>query len=63
MGIGGQAPSDCPDVAPRLVEFGVDSVSLNPDTVIHTTRVVAEVEQGLTEAEAVGAPEALATAG
>jgi pyruvate,water dikinase len=44
IGICGQGPSDFPDLAKRLVEFGIDSMSLNPDTVIHTRQVVAGVE-------------------
>ena len=45
VGICGQAPSDFPDVARRLVAFGIDSISLNPDTVLHTAGVVAEAER------------------
>jgi pyruvate,water dikinase len=45
VGICGQAPSDFPDVARRLVEFGIDSISLTPDTVLHTAGVVAEAER------------------
>jgi len=37
IGICGQAPSDYPDFAEFLVEQGIDSVSLNPDTVLKTT--------------------------
>ena len=36
-GICGQAPSDYPEIAEFLVELGIDSISLNPDTVIKTT--------------------------
>ena len=36
IGICGQAPSDFPDFAEFLVEQGIDSISLNPDTVIKT---------------------------
>ncbi len=36
IGICGQGPSDHPDLARWLVEQGIDSVSLNPDTVIAT---------------------------
>ncbi len=45
VGICGQAPSDFPEIARRLVEFGIDSISLNPDTVMQTTVRIAEVEQ------------------
>lgn len=36
IGICGQGPSDYPDFAQWLIEEGIDSVSLNPDTVIDT---------------------------
>jgi pyruvate, water dikinase len=48
VGICGQAPSDFPDMARRLVELGIDSISLNPDTVVSTAAVVAAAEQELT---------------
>ena len=54
VGICGQAPSDFPDVARRLVAFGIDSISLNPDTVLHTASVVADAER--LRAEADGPP-------
>jgi pyruvate,water dikinase len=37
IGICGQAPSDYPEFAAFLVECGIDSISLNPDTVLATT--------------------------
>ena len=46
-GICGQAPSDYPEIAEFLVELGIDSISLIPDTVIKTTVRVLEVEQRL----------------
>ena len=46
-GICGQAPSDYPDMAEFLVELGIDSMSLNPDSVLQTTRSVLEVEEML----------------
>ncbi|MGB3191164.1 MAG: phosphoenolpyruvate synthase [Limnoraphis sp.] len=45
VGICGQAPSDYPDFAEFLVEAGIDSISLNPDSVVKVKRRVAEVEQ------------------
>ena len=45
IGICGQAPSDYPDFAQFLVEEGIESMSLNPDTVIKTTLAVAEKEK------------------
>lgn len=47
IGICGQAPSDYPDFAAFLVEKGIDSISLNPDTVIKTLLVIAEKEKEL----------------
>ena len=44
-GLCGQAPSDYPDMAEYLVELGIDSMSLNPDTVLRTTRRVLELEK------------------
>lgn len=44
VGICGQAPSDYPDFASFLVEAGIDSISLNPDSIIQVKRRVAEVE-------------------
>ena len=46
-GLCGQAPSDYPEMAEFLVEIGIDSMSLNPDTVLATTRHVLEVERRL----------------
>jgi pyruvate, water dikinase len=46
-GLCGQAPSDYPDMAEYLVEIGIDSMSLNPDTVLKTTAQVLELEQRL----------------
>jgi len=43
-GLCGQAPSDYPDMAEFLVRLGIESMSLNPDTVIKTTRQVLQVE-------------------
>jgi pyruvate,water dikinase len=46
IGICGQAPSDYPEFAKFLVELGIDSISLNPDSVLKTLLMVAEVEKG-----------------
>ncbi len=45
VGICGQAPSDFPDFAQFLVEKGIDSISLNPDSVLKTLLAVAEMEK------------------
>lgn len=47
IGICGQAPSDYPEFAEFLVRCGIDSISLNPDTVLKTTERVLEVEREL----------------
>jgi pyruvate,water dikinase len=47
VGICGQAPSDFPEFAEFLVECGIDSISLNPDTVIKTRLRIAETERRL----------------
>ncbi len=44
VGICGQAPSDYPDFAAFLVDAGIDSMSLNPDSVIQVKRRVAKAE-------------------
>ena len=43
-GLCGQAPSDFPEFAEFLVRLGIDSISLNPDAVVKTTRHVLQVE-------------------
>jgi pyruvate,water dikinase len=48
IGICGQAPSDYPEFATFLVECGIDSISLSPDTVIKTMLAIAKKEQELT---------------
>lgn len=47
IGICGQAPSDYPEFAEFLVEQGIDSISLNPDTVLKTRLAIAQTEQSL----------------
>jgi pyruvate,water dikinase len=47
IGICGQAPSDYPEFAEFLVRCGIDSISLNPDSVIKTTDRILQVEKEL----------------
>jgi pyruvate,water dikinase len=47
IGICGQAPSDYPEFAEFLVEHGIDSISLNPDTVLKTTAAILAKEDSL----------------
>ena len=50
VGICGQAPSDHEDFAEFLVEAGIDSMSLNPDSLVAVKRRVARLEQERAEA-------------
>lgn len=45
ISICGQGPSQYPEFAEFLVQEGIDSISVNPDTVTYTRRLVATVEQ------------------
>jgi pyruvate,water dikinase len=45
VGICGQAPSDFPDFAEFLVQEGIDSISLNPDTVLKTTMMLGKMKK------------------
>jgi pyruvate,water dikinase len=47
IGICGQAPSDFPEITRWLVEQGIDTMSLNPDSVLPMTQVVLETEKRL----------------
>ena len=47
IGICGQGPSDHADFAQFLVQQGIDSISLNPDTVLKTTMAILKQEQKL----------------
>ncbi|RMD71773.1 MAG: phosphoenolpyruvate synthase, partial [Gammaproteobacteria bacterium] len=50
VGICGQAPSDFPEITRWLVERGIESISLNPDSVLRMTQVVLEMEEQLKKA-------------
>ena len=47
LGICGQGPSDLPDFAAFLVREGIESMSLNPDSVVKTLEQIAELEEKL----------------
>jgi len=47
IGICGQAPSDFPEITRRLVEHGIVSISLNPDSLLSMKQLTAEVEEEL----------------
>ena len=46
IGICGQGPSDHPDLADWLMAQGIESVSLNPDTVVDTWLRLARIKAG-----------------
>jgi pyruvate, water dikinase len=52
VGICGQAPSDYPEFATFLVEQGIDSISLNPDSILKTTLAIAQTEARLARQDA-----------
>ena len=52
IGICGQAPSDYPEFAEFLVKRGINSISLNPDTVIQTTLHILRTEKALSKSDA-----------
>jgi pyruvate,water dikinase len=45
VGICGQGPSDHPDLAEWLLDQGIDSISLNPDTVVETWNQLASLSR------------------
>ena len=47
MNIRGQGPSDFPDFAQFLVELGIDSISVTPDSLLKTKRAIADVEASM----------------
>ncbi len=47
VGLCGQAPSDYPEFARFLVETGIDSISLAPDTIVKTTIDIKKTEEAL----------------
>ena len=44
IGICGQAPSDCPEITKFLVQQGIDSISLNPDSLYTMHQIVSDLE-------------------
>jgi pyruvate,water dikinase len=47
VGICGQGPSDFPDFAQFLVELGIDSISVTPDSVVKTVKAIGDIERQL----------------
>ncbi|SEP32599.1 phosphoenolpyruvate synthase [Rhodospirillales bacterium URHD0017] len=53
VGICGEAPANYPDVAAFLAELGIDSISVNPESVARTRTVVYQAEKGVLQKRAV----------
>jgi pyruvate,water dikinase len=53
VGICGEAPANYPEIAKFLTELGIDSISVNPSSVLLTIQIVREAEHGSAEAKAV----------
>lgn len=53
VGICGQGPSDFPDFAQFLVEQGIDSISVTPDSYFKTVNAISELEEKLKEDEEI----------
>ncbi len=51
IGICGQAPSDYPEFAQFLVEQGINSISLNPDSLLKTTIAILSLEEAQSTAD------------
>jgi pyruvate,water dikinase len=49
VGICGQGPSDFPDFAEFLVEEGIDTISVTPDSVLRTIKTLANVQEAVLE--------------
>lgn len=45
VGLCGQAPSNDPDFARELVQFGIDTISVTPDSFLKVKNVIAQSEQ------------------
>lgn len=52
VGICGQGPSDYPDFAQFLVEEGIDTISVTPDSVLKTLKAISKIEQEIANVNA-----------
>jgi pyruvate,water dikinase len=50
VGICGEAPANFPEIARYLAELGIDSISVNPSSILRTMQVVREAEDARTHA-------------
>jgi len=53
VGICGQGPSDFPDFAQFLVEEGIDTISVTPDSFFKTVIAISQIEKGLLKQEII----------
>ena len=58
VGICGEAPANYPEIAAFLAELGIDSISVNPASVLRTMKVVSEAERAGLAGAAAKAPTA-----
>ena len=47
IGICGEAPANYPEIARYLVQLGIDSISVNPSSILQTMEVVSDAESGV----------------
>jgi pyruvate,water dikinase len=57
IGICGEAPANYPEIAQYLARLGIDSISVNPSSVVRTMQVVSEAEAGLSAQQPKTRPE------
>jgi pyruvate,water dikinase len=48
VGICGEAPANYPEIARYLAQFGIDSISVNPSSILRTMQVVSDAEKAIT---------------
>jgi pyruvate,water dikinase len=53
VGICGEAPANYPEIAKFLAELGIDSISVNPSSVLRTMRIVREAEHHRAKVNAI----------
>jgi pyruvate,water dikinase len=58
IGICGEAPADYPEIARFVTEIGIDSISVNPSSVLRTMKVVGEAERACLAGAPAKAPTA-----
>lgn len=59
IGICGEAPADCPKISRFLTHIGIDSISVNPGSILRTLKMVSEAERSCLATMAPPLPTAL----